>query len=201
MTTSSTPHSWIQEVRTRLERPHPKRLPPSEDRQAAVLVPLYVDSGELWTVLTRKSEELRNHRGQVAFPGGSLEPGEDLWQAAVREAEEEVALDSKTVLPLGMLDELPSISGFRVVPCVGAVPFPLDLQADRSEVDEVFSVPLSACADPQWVEERQVTVNGRDRWVRVYHVGRHQIWGLTARVIENLLERLGLVVPTEISVN
>ena len=192
---------WIQEVRSRLENPPALRIPPNDARQAAILVPLYVDAGELWTVLVRRSEGMRNHGGQIAFPGGGVETGEDLWQAALREANEEIALDGKSVLPLGHLDELSSVSGYRVVPTVGAVPFPLLVEADQKEIDEVFSVPLSACANPQWVEERAVTVNQGERWVRIYHVGRHQIWGLTARVLENLVSRLGLSQPAEIAPN
>ncbi len=189
---------WIQEVRGRLEAPPATRLPPNDDRQAAVLVPLYVNAGELWTVLVRRSEELRHHGGQIAFPGGGVESGEDLWQAALREAHEEIGLEAKSVLRLGDLDELRSVSGYRVVPTVGVVPFPLKVEADQGEVEEVFSVPLSACANPQWVEERSVMVNEGERWVRIYHVGRHQIWGMTARVIENLLDRLGLSAAPEL---
>lgn len=192
---------WIQEVRARLSAPAPQRLPPNEDRQAAVLVPLYVNAGELWTVLTQRSEELRHHRGQIGFPGGALELSEDLWQGALREAREEIALDTRTVLEMGTLDEQRSSAGYRVVPCVGAVPFPLELEADGGEIDDVFAVPLSACANPQWVEEREVTVNDRPRRFLIYHVGRHQIWGMTARVIENLLRRLGMAQPIEMSTN
>lgn len=192
---------WIQEVRQRLATPAPARLPHNDDRQAAVLVPLYVNAGELWTVLARRSQELRHHQGQIGFPGGAIEAGEDLWQGALREANEEVALDTSGVLPLGNLDEQRSSSGYRVVPCVGAVPFPLELEADGSEIDDVFSIPLSACANPQWVEEREVTLNDRSHWIRMYQIGRHQIWGMTARVIENLLQRLGMAQPVEISAN
>ena len=82
--------SWIMELRARLQTPPPERLPPTalargEDaRRAAVLVPLYVDAGALWVILTRRSEDLPYHRGQIAFPGGSLEQGEDPWAAALR---------------------------------------------------------------------------------------------------------------------
>lgn len=192
---------WIQEVRSRLAKPSPARLPHSDDRQAAVLVPLYVDAGELWTVLTRRSQELRHHSGQIGFPGGGLEGGEDLWQGALREAREEIDLDTHSVLQLGNLDEQQSSARYRVVPCVGAVPFPLEIEADGGEIEDVFSIPLTACANPQWVEEREITLNDKPHWIRIYHVGRHQIWGLTARIIQNLLERLGMSQAVEISPN
>lgn len=189
---SASRQSWIHEVRERLATPPPSRLPPSESRQAAVLVPLYADAGELWTLLTRRSDALPHHRGQVAFPGGGRELGEDLWAAALRESEEEIGLSPATVLRLGELDEVGSPAGFRIVPCVGAIPRGFEAQPSPDEIDEVFAVPMSALANPQLAEEREVVINGRRRTIRIYHVGRHLIWGLTARVLQNLLARLGI---------
>jgi 8-oxo-dGTP pyrophosphatase MutT (NUDIX family) len=192
-TTKPTPkRSWIMEVRDRLTSPPPRRLAASDLRQAAVLVPLYVDAGELWTVLTKRTDTLPSHRGQIAFPGGGREFKEDPWAAAIREAHEEIGLNPATVLPLGPLDEVESPAGFRVIPCVGAVPFPFPFQAEpnAAEIAEVFSLPLSAFADPKLVEERPVNFDGVVRDLRIYHIGRRQIWGLTARVLQNLLVRL-----------
>ena len=184
--------SWITEVRTRLESPPPTRMAASDTRHAAVLVPLYVDAGELWTVLTRRTETLPHHRGQVAFPGGGRETGEDPWTAALRESEEEIGLPPRFVLRLGQLDEVGSPAGFRIVPCVGAIPRQFEAEASPAEIAEVFPMPISALANPQTTEDREVVLNGRRRTLRIYHVGRHLIWGLTARILQNLLERLGL---------
>ena len=184
--------SWIAELRARLASPPPQRLPPSEQRPAAVLVPLFVDAGELWTLLTVRSAELAHHRGQVAFPGGGRAAGEDPWRAALREAEEEVGLAPEKVLRLGELDEVESPVGFRVVPCVGAIPFPLALAPNPGEIAEAFPLPLSAFTNPRMVEDREVLLNGLRRELRIYHVGRWQIWGLTAAILSNLLARLEL---------
>ncbi|HLF56079.1 MAG TPA: CoA pyrophosphatase [Thermoanaerobaculia bacterium] len=184
--------SWIQEVRVRLGSPPPKRMAASDSRHAAVLVPLYIEAGELWTLLTRRSESLAQHRGQVAFPGGGRETGEDFWGAALRESEEEIGLPPRRVLRLGELDEVGTPSGFRIVPCVGAIPFPFEAEPNPDEIDEVFAVPIPALAHPNLVEEREVLLNGRRRMLRLYHVGRHVVWGVTARILQNLLERLGL---------
>ncbi len=199
--TEAQKHSWIVELRQRLSTPPARRLPPTEDRQAAVLVPLYVDAGELWTVLTQRTDTLPHHKGQIAFPGGSLEPGEEPWAAAVRETEEEIGVDRKKILRLGDLDEAavshspPSgetSSGFRIVPCVGAVPFPLETELNTDEIEDLFSVPISAFANPTAMEDRTVKLDGEERMLRIYHVGSRQIWGLTALILQNLLQRLGL---------
>jgi 8-oxo-dGTP pyrophosphatase MutT (NUDIX family) len=184
--------SWIMELRERLASPAPSRLGPKDLRQASVLVPLYVDAGELWTILTKRTDTLPSHRSQIAFPGGGRELKEDPWQAALREAEEEIGLDPKRVLKIGELDEGETPAGFRVIPCVGAVPYPYEVSPNEAEISEVFSLPLSAFANPRMVEERTITVNGVDRDIRIYHIGNRQIWGLTARILQNLLQRLGL---------
>jgi 8-oxo-dGTP pyrophosphatase MutT (NUDIX family) len=188
----NTWQSWILAVRERLASPPPRRLAASDLRPASVLVPLYVDAGELWTVLTKRTDNLPSHRSQIVFPGGGRELKEDPWAAALREAEEEVGLESKLVLRLGELDEGETPTGFRVIPCVGAIPFPHKLEPNEDEIAEVFNFPLSAFTNPQMVEERSVLVNGVARDLRIYHVGGRQIWGLTARILQNLLVRLGL---------
>lgn len=184
--------SWIREVQRRLGSPPPRRLPPGEARDAAVLVPLFVQTREIWTLLTERSVDLPHHKGQIAFPGGGRELGEDMWEAALREAEEEVGLAAKSVLRLGELDQAETPSGFRIVPCVGAIPHAFEPRINRSEISEVFSLPLSALVDPTLVEDRAVSIDGVQRSLRIYHVGRHKVWGLTARILQNLLRRLGL---------
>ncbi len=184
--------SWIFALREALASPPPRRLPPSELRQASVLVPLYVDAGELWTVLTKRTDTLPSHRSQIAFPGGARELKEDPWAAALRETEEEIGLDPKVVLKLGELDEVESPMGFRVIPCVGAIPYPYKSKPNEAEIAEVFSMPVSAFANPRLVEEREVVINGMKRSILIYHVGNRQIWGLTARILQNLLVRVGL---------
>ena len=197
MSEEQEPHSWILEVRQRLASPAPSRLPPSEAREAAVLVPLFVDAGELWTLLTKRAETLPHHKSQIAFPGGGREIGEDPWAAALRETEEELGIDTKQVARLGQLDEAETPSGFRIIPCVGAVPSDLEPSINEDEIAEVFSVPLLAFADFRVIEDRIVKIDGVERVIRVYHLGSRQVWGLTARIMQNLLHRLGLEMPDE----
>jgi 8-oxo-dGTP pyrophosphatase MutT (NUDIX family) len=190
--------SWIQQTRQLLASPPPRRLPAADSRQASVLVPLFVEAGELWTLLTKRADDLPHHKSQYAFPGGGRETGESAWDAALREAREEIGLEPKVVLPLGELDELAAAgSDHRVIPCIGAVPWPVETKPDAREIAEVFAVPLSAFANPKLIEDRPVTINGRERWLRIYHLGNRRIWGLTALVLKNLLVRLGLEGPVE----
>jgi 8-oxo-dGTP pyrophosphatase MutT (NUDIX family) len=191
--------SWITEIRERLDAPPPRRLVASDLRHAAVLVPLYVEAGELWTILTKRTDTLPSHRSQIAFPGGGRELKEDLWTAALREAHEEIGLDPKMVLRLGELDEGETPAGFRVVPCVGAVPHTFQPQPNTGEIAEVFRLPLAAFANPKLVEERPVKINNVERMLRIYHVGGRQIWGLTARILQNLLVRLGMESEEELA--
>ncbi len=192
MSGEAAPRSWLASLRERLAVPPPRRLPPGEQRPASVLVPLHVESGELWTLLTKRTDTLPTHRSQIAFPGGAMDLGEDPWRAALREAEEEVGIEPGKVLRLGQLDEVESPVGFRVVPCVGAVPFPYEAHPNEAEIAEVFSLPLTAFANPRLVEDRTVRLDGVTRNLRIYHVGNRQIWGLTARILQNLLVRLGV---------
>jgi len=193
----SEPRSWIQEIRDRLASPPPRRLAVSDLRPASVLVPLFVDAGELWTVLTKRTDHLPSHRSQVAFPGGGRELKEDPWAAALRETQEEIGFEPKAILRLGELDEGATPTGFRVIPCVGVVPFPYKAIPNEGEIAEVFNLPLSAFSNPKLVEERPVKINGVERLLLVYHIGNRQIWGLTARILQNLLVRLGLEPDTE----
>jgi 8-oxo-dGTP pyrophosphatase MutT (NUDIX family) len=191
----ATPASWILDLRQRLAVPPPQRLKASEARTAAVLVPLFVDAGQLWTVLTKRSEALPHHRGQIAFPGGTNEIGEDAWQAALRETEEEIGIEGRKVLKLGELDELETPTGFRIVPCVGVIPTGMETVVNEEEIAEVFSVPLLAFADVRMAEDRAVTFDGVERMIRIYHVAGRQVWGVTARIIQSLLWRLGIESP------
>ena len=187
--------SWIAELRGRLTTPPPRRLALADARPASVLVPLFVDAGALWTLLTVRSADLPTHKSQIAFPGGGRETGEKPWDAALREAHEEVGIEPKSVVRLGELDEASTPSGFSIVPCVGALPTDFQTEINEDEIAEVFKVPISAFANIQVVEDRRVRIDGVERDLRIYHVGRRQIWGLTARIIQMLMVRLGVETP------
>jgi 8-oxo-dGTP pyrophosphatase MutT (NUDIX family) len=157
-------------------------------RASAVLAPLYESDGEAHVVLTRRAQHLRSHRGEVSFPGGGQEPGEDLWQTALREAEEEVALDPASVERIGEIDHLRTVmSSSFIVPYVGALPGRPELVASPREVELVLHVPLSELlADGVFREERW-GIAPQDRPIYFFEIVGDTIWGATGSMLRTLL--------------
>jgi 8-oxo-dGTP pyrophosphatase MutT (NUDIX family) len=177
-----------------------ERILPSDDgsliqgdlRAAAVLIALFVREDTLHVVLTKRTENVRTHQGQVAFPGGSFEAGDDsLERTALRESHEEVGLDPAHVRVLGVLEDLPTfVSGFQVRPFVGEIPHPYEFVPDVSEVDHVFSPPLAVFADPSRRREEVRQRDGREFVMTSYDVDGNLVWGATARMLEQLVDRI-----------
>jgi 8-oxo-dGTP pyrophosphatase MutT (NUDIX family) len=166
----------------------PELLPEGGLRRAAVLVPLFEHEGEAHVLLTRRRPDLRQHAGQVSFPGGRIEPGEEVLSAALREAQEEVGMDPARVEVLGQLDEiLVFATGFRLTPWVGLVPYPYPYMPQPAEVESILYVPLSALArhGVHRTEEREVY--GDRHQVHFFDLPAVTIWGATARVLHQLL--------------
>lgn len=156
---------------------------------AAVLVAV-TDRPEPGVILTRRTETLRRHAGQVSFPGGRIDPGEDAIAAALREAEEEIALPSDRVELVGPADRYVTVTGFQVTPVIGVVPPDLPLTPSAAEVADWFEAPLDFLLDPANHLEREVDWQGRRR--RYYEIlwNERRIWGATAAMIVNLARRL-----------
>jgi 8-oxo-dGTP pyrophosphatase MutT (NUDIX family) len=155
---------------------------------SAVVAPLYEVDGEAVAVLTRRAQHLRNHRGEVSFPGGRQEPGEDLWRTATREALEEVALDPASVTRIGELDHLRTIVGRSyVVPYVAALPGRPDLTPSPAEVERILHVPLSELLSPGVYREERWGVPPLDRPITFFEVEGDTIWGATGSMLRNLL--------------
>jgi 8-oxo-dGTP pyrophosphatase MutT (NUDIX family) len=158
-------------------------------RRAAVLVPLYVRDGALRVLLTRRTETVEHHRGQISFPGG-VEEGEDSspFATAAREMEEELGIVPEDVRLLGALTPLTTVTDFFVEPFVGAIPYPHVLRPAEAEIAEVIDAPVAALLDPKILEKRRLP--GREDPTLFYHYGPHVIWGATARILKELLDAL-----------
>lgn len=160
---------------------------------AAVLFPIVVRDAGHTVMLTQRTAHLRDHAGQISFPGGRVE-ADDLspTHTALRETEEEVGLSRERVEILGFLPEYRTGTGFRVTPVVGLVHPPFDLQPDPFEVAEVFEVPLAFLLDPANHQRHEMHYRGALRQYFAMPYGDYFIWGATAGMIRSLSQRLGL---------
>lgn len=159
--------------------------------QAAVLVGLVPRRDGVQVLLTRRTDGLRQHGGQVSFPGGRIEPDdEDAVAAALRETEEEIGVPAALIAPLGFLDPLVTITGFRVLPLVAVIDADYVARPDPNEVAQVFEVPLDFLLDPANLTTRTLDYKGRARHVLEYRYPTQRIWGATASMLLNLRQRL-----------
>lgn len=171
---------------------NPGMTPPSiELRPAAVLVPLVDRPEGMSVLLTQRTAHLSAHAGQIAFPGGRLEPEDlDATAAALRETEEEVGLGRDRVTLVGQLDTYVTGTGFEITPVVGIVSLPFSLTIDPFEVADVFEVPLSFVLDPGNHRRTERLFEERRRVFFVLPYEGRNIWGATAGMLVNLAEVL-----------
>jgi 8-oxo-dGTP pyrophosphatase MutT (NUDIX family) len=160
-------------------------------RHAGVLVPLLVDSGTVEVVLTKRTEEVETHKGQVSFPGGLVEEeDEGIRETALREADEELSIRASSVETVGLLDDLATPTGFIITPVVGILQQTCRFVPNPHEVAEVFNVPLEFFADPANGHREMRMIQGIEREIWYYPTGHHVVWGATALIIRSLLHRL-----------
>jgi 8-oxo-dGTP pyrophosphatase MutT (NUDIX family) len=195
----------VQELLTRPEMLHaqvraalaghgatPRPLPVGV-RRAAVLLLLVQAEGEAALLLTQRSQAVERHKGQISLPGGVVEPGESPLDAALRETAEEIGVREGDVTILGGLDEEETVvSGFRLAPFVGSIPYPYPLHVSTAEVLRVLEVPVRTLLDPRNLRSEQWTYEGAPRTVYFFSVNGDLVWGATARVITQFL---GAVFP------
>lgn len=179
----------VSRVKRRLSEREPRRGP-SELRPAAVLVPLVLRDGEHHLLFTRRADTLRRQPGDIAFPGGAIDPGDPTpLAAALRESHEEIGLHARDVALLGQLDERGTVTGFRITPFVGAIEGPYPFRTNH-EVDALFEVPLRALRRPETLVVEERRFRGRKRKVYHYLYGEHDIWGITGQLVKDFLSLL-----------
>lgn len=161
---------------------------------AAVLVGLVPRVDGIHVLFTRRNDALRHHPGQVSFPGGRIEPDDaGPADAAIREAGEEIGLSPAQITPLGYLDPLLTITGFRVLPLVAIITPDYVARPDLGEVAAVFEVPLAYLLTPENLVQLEIDAGGRPRTVLEFvdrGMSEQRIWGATASILFNLRERL-----------
>jgi 8-oxo-dGTP pyrophosphatase MutT (NUDIX family) len=158
--------------------------------ESAVLVPLYEDpAGEVHAVFTRRRDDLKRHAGEISFPGGRRDGDEALERTALREAHEEIGLSPDSVEVAGALEPTPTlVTSYAIYPFVGVIEAGLEWVLSATEVAEILELPLSAIRAGKG--ERRLLRKGIAFRTTTFEVGPHTIWGATARIVEDLLERV-----------
>ena len=171
-----------------LEGDYPE-LRANASKQAAVLIAV-TDRDEPGVLLTVRREHLRTHAGQISFPGGRVEPGEEAVAAALREAHEEILLDPAEVELVGAIEPYRTVTGYVITPVLGIVPPDLPLEPHEHEVSELFEAPLPYLLDPANQHRKSALFEGRERHYYEINWNGRRIWGATAAMIVNLSRRL-----------
>jgi 8-oxo-dGTP pyrophosphatase MutT (NUDIX family) len=160
-------------------------------KDAAVLVPVVDDGDEAKVILTQRTATLRKHSGQIAFPGGAIDPDDGSAEnAAVREAQEEIGLAPHFIETVGRLPTYFTTTGFRITPVLSVVKRGFELRLNPSEVDEAFEVPLSFLMNEANHQKSSRVFEGRERHFYLMPYEQRNIWGITAGILRTLYERL-----------
>ena len=167
--------------------------------ESAVLIPLYDSDAGLTAILTRRSQKVSSHQGQISLPGGKRdETDRSIEQTALREAWEELGIEPESVELVGRLGDTFSVLGFRISPFVGLIPPPSELRPSPDEIAEVLYVPLDDLVAPGVLRIMQMyELSGREFPVYSFKWGETEIWGATARIMLDLLERIYGPLPAE----
>lgn len=187
-------HQWLRERMAAPRRPlalvdgdHRAAAERTPYRDAAVLVPMVEREAGLTVLLTRRTAHLRNHAGQIAFPGGRREEADGTpAQTALRETREEIGLAPDCLEVLGLLDDYTTGTAFRITPVVALVHQPFSLNPDPQEVEEVFELPVDLLYRPAHRQRNSIVNDGRLHHYHAIPYGRHYIWGATAAMLVHL---------------
>jgi 8-oxo-dGTP pyrophosphatase MutT (NUDIX family) len=156
---------------------------------AAVLVPLFQKGRDCHLLFTKRTDQVKYHKGEISFPGGTFDKEDlELQQTALREAFEEIGLKEDDIQILGALDDIVTITEFIVTPFVGLFPYPYPFKVSPIEIAELIEVPLPSLLDEKCFGEREITQGEKRRIVYTYQYGNHTIWGATALILKQFLD-------------
>jgi 8-oxo-dGTP pyrophosphatase MutT (NUDIX family) len=170
----------------------PRELTSGYAREAAVLMPIFKHQDEYHFLLTRRTQEVQTHKGQISFPGGMREGGEGLLKTALRETYEEVGIEEDRIENLGRFHDYLSITGYRVTPFAGFISEPFATVPQVREVAEILQVPFRTFLDPSRLRVEKNWRHETETDLYFYSHGSHEIWGLTARIIKEFFDTLKL---------
>jgi 8-oxo-dGTP pyrophosphatase MutT (NUDIX family) len=181
---------WQDRIREILSRRQRNIVGRAGLKPSAVLVPIYERDGDLHIVLTKRSEDVEHHKGQISFPGGAYDKDDgDLETTALREAYEETGIHPEDVEILGRLDDQATFtSNFAIAPFVGVIPYPYEFTVSRKEVEELIEAPVTSLLDPACFSPQTQDSEGELHPWGYYRFGRHNIIGITARILKQFLD-------------
>jgi len=184
-----------EDMREALVRLPLKRVTGGYQREAAVLMLVFARGGDFHFLLTRRTEEVSTHKGQISFPGGMRQNGETLQQTALRETYEEIGIEENRIEILGRFHDYLSITGHLVVPFVGYIDGDFATTPQNREVAEVLEVPFRIFLDPARLRTERMFRSCRIQEVYFYRYQPHEIWGLTALILKDFFDepRFGFV--------
>jgi 8-oxo-dGTP pyrophosphatase MutT (NUDIX family) len=180
---------FIDQIRTTLSSRQRRMIEHPPFSHAAVLVPLFKKSEGCHLLFTKRSDQVKYHKGEISFPGGVVdEEDSELINTALREAFEEIGLRESDVQIIGVLDDIVTITEFIVTPIVGLFPYPYPFKVSEVEIAELIEVPLSFLLDDNCYSEKEIFRGGQKEVVYTYQYGKHIIWGATARILKQFLD-------------
>ena len=191
--------SMEKKIKQALSQRQKLHISDSHRTASAVLIPMYKKQGEYHILFIQRTDRVKDHKGQISFPGGAYEEEDDnLLQTALRESTEEVGLAAEDVEVLGELDDLRTIgSNYVISPFVGRMPWPYQLKVDEWETEEVIEVPLSVLLDNSNISQDKTILEGEEIDQYYYHYQDKVIWGATARILNQLLGILADIIEDE----
>lgn len=168
-----------------------KTIPGGSLRPAAVLLPLFEKEGGVHILLTKRTQKVKTHKGEISFPGGVRdEDDETLEQTALRESFEELGIKKEDVEVLGCLDDVETLTEYMIRPFVGTFPYPYPFAVNRDEIEQIIELPLESLLQRDRFEKKVVSTEKGKRLLYTYHYGHHVIWGATAKILKQFVDLL-----------
>jgi 8-oxo-dGTP pyrophosphatase MutT (NUDIX family) len=181
--------NFVDQIRTSLSSRKRRVIEHPPFSHAAVLVPLFEKGEDCHLLFTKRSDQVKYHKGEISFPGGVVDEEDlELINTALREAHEEIGLKEGDVQIIGMLDDIVTITEFIVTPIVGLFPYPYPFKVSEVEIAELIEVPLSSLLREKSFSEKEIIRGGQKEIVYAYQFEKHIIWGATARILKQFLD-------------